>query len=239
VLTSRPPDDLPNAGELPDEPFLIDRQLVEKIKAQALIDAGYTREQDDSLHSDEEQLKVAVLGAMTERHVARGRRDLVRRAVTKFELYAEMLPNAPGVQQLPRTIEETYAQDQLKKKMWSWLNYGTTGYVQTRIAELGYVLCEAPVARTKMIEETRKKEPTTETGRFLTTNGELIMDYYTGPAAQRFLAAARKLDAQLGLVVARRPELGAAVASQVGVVVRQAVGAIPHADAREREQGSA
>ena len=214
-----------------EESALLDRYMVDKIKAQALIDAGFTREQDEGLFQDEEQLKAAILGAMTERHVARGRRDLVKSAVTKFELYSEMLPNGPGVRQQPRTMEESVAREELKKKLWSWLNVGTTGFVQVRVAELGLVMCEAPVARTKMIEETGKREPTTETGRFLTANRDLILDYYTGPAAQRFLAAARKLDAQLGLVAARRPELAAAVANQVGVVVRQAVSSIPHANA--------
>ncbi|WP_203772415.1 hypothetical protein [Paractinoplanes deccanensis] len=211
---------------------------MEKIKAQALIDAGYAREHDGGLYSDEAQLKAAILAAMTERHVVRGRRDLARGAVTKFELYAEMLPQAPGVRQLPRTIEESAAQDQLKKKLWGWLNVGITGFAQVRVAELGYVLCEAPVARTKLIEETGKREPSTETGRFLTRNRDLILDYYTGPAARHFLAAARRLEAQLGLVIARRPELEAAVASQVGVVVRQAVSSISHADSADGELGT-
>ncbi|GAA1817333.1 hypothetical protein HC028_21185 [Planosporangium flavigriseum] len=215
------------------EPFVVDHHLVNKIKAQAIIDAGYCREQDGQVYSDEMQLKVAMLEAMINQHVAKGQRDLAKRAITKFELYAEMLPNAPGVESLPRTPEEAAAQDQLKKTLWSWLNAGTTGYVQVRVAELGYVLCEAPVSRTKVNEETGRREPTTETGRFLTTNRQLILNHYTTPAGTRFLAAARKLDAQLGLVTARRPELAEPIEKQLSVVLRQALESIRHADVRQ------
>lgn len=168
---------------------------------------------------------------MLDRHIVRGKRDLAQSAVTKFELYAELLPNAPGVPSLAHSLEEQAAQEQLKKAIWGWANVGTT--VQMRVAEAGYVLCEAKVSRTKVNEETGKREPTTETARFLTTDRELILTYYTGPAGRRFLAAARKLEAQLGLVASRRPELTVPIAKQLGVVVKQAVSAIPHADVRQ------
>ncbi|MEV6304372.1 hypothetical protein AB0M02_33545 [Actinoplanes sp. NPDC051861] len=239
MLQREVPEKSPGPGAASDAPVLIDTQFVEKIKAQALIDAGFARDQDGDLQSDEAQLKVAVVESMKDRHVARSRRDLAKSAVTKFELYAEMLPHAPGVKRLPQSIEESVARDQLMKKLWSWLNVGITGFVQVRVGELGYVLCEGPVARTKLSEETGKRQPTTEAGRFLTSNHDLILDYYTGPAAQRFLAAARKLEAQIGLVVARRPELETSVSDQVGVVVRQAVGSIPHADTGSGEAGRA
>lgn len=102
-----------------------------------------------------------------------------------------------------------------------------------RVAEAGYVLCEAKVSRTKTNEETGKREPTTETARFVTTDHEMILTYYTGPAGRRFLASARKLEAQLGLVAARRPELTESIAKQLNVVVKQAISAIPHADVRQ------
>lgn len=215
------------------EPMGIDQHLVDKIKAQALIDAGYVREQDGETFADDGQLKLAILNVMLERHVVRGKRDLAQSAVTKFELYAELLPNGPGVQSLAHGLEEQAAQEQLKKAVWGWANVGTTGFVQMRVAESGFVLCEAKVSRTKVNEETGKREPTTETARFLTTDRELILTYYTGPAGRRFLAAARKLEAQLGLVASRRPELTAPIARQLGVVVKQAVSAIPHADPRQ------
>jgi hypothetical protein len=61
----------------------------------------------------------------------------------------------------------------------------------------------------------------------------MILTYYTGPAGRRFLASARKLEAQLGLVAARRPELTESIAKQLNVVVKQAISAIPHADVRQ------
>jgi hypothetical protein len=58
------------------------------------------------------------------------------------------------------------------------------------------------------------------------------MTYYTGPAGAAFIRAARKLDAQLGLVADRRPELATPVAKQLNSVVKQAIASIPHADTK-------
>jgi hypothetical protein len=209
----------------------IDPDLVEKVKAEALIQAGYfTTSDDGAVLADFKQLPFAVLQVMQERHVVTGKRELAARAVTPFELYQELLPQGPGTRSLARTEEEKLAQQQLTKLLWSYANVGVSGFVQKNVAGLGVVLCEAPVARTKLNEETGKKQPTTERARFLTENGDLIMLYFTGPAGAAFMRAARKLDAQLGLVADRRPELTIPVAKQLGTVVRQAIASIPHAD---------
>jgi hypothetical protein len=122
------------------------------------------------------------------------------------------------------------AQKELIKLLWTCANVGVSGFVQTRVATLGLVLCEADVGRTKLIQETGKKEPTTERGRFLTANDDLIMTHFTRPAGIAFVRAARRLEAQLGLVADRRPELTVPVAKQLGSMVRQAVASVPHAD---------
>lgn len=209
----------------------VDLDLVEKIKAEVLIQAGYTStDEDGAVRADFKQLPFAVLQCMQERHVANGKRDLAPAAVTPFELYQELVPDGPGTRSLARGEEENLAQQQLTKTLWSFANVGVSGFVQKNVAAAGMVLCEAPVARTKVNEETGKKQPTTERARFLTTNGDLIMTYFTGPAGAAFMRAARKLDAQLGLVADRRPELTIPVAKQLGSIVRQAVASIPHAD---------
>lgn len=209
----------------------IDLELVEKIKAEALIQAGHSTQDDDgSARMSLKQLQFAVLQTMQDRHVVTGKRDLAARAATQFELYQELLPTAPGVQALARSDEERLAQSQLMKLLWGYANVGINSFVQKHVAGLGFVLCEAKVARTKVNEETGKRQPTTELARFLTADGELIMTYYTGPAGAAFVRAARKLDAQLGLVADRRPELAMPVAKQLGSVVKQAVASIPHAD---------
>lgn len=170
---------------------------------------------------------------MQDNHVVISKRDLAVNSVTAFELYQELLPHGPGVTTLARTDEERVAQQQLTKLMWGYANVGINSFVQKHVAGLGMILCEAgDVARTELNEETGKRQPTTELARFLTTDRELIMLYYTGPAGSAFVRAARKLDAQLGLVADRRPELAVPVAKQLSTVVRQAVACIPHADTK-------
>jgi hypothetical protein len=211
----------------------VDLELVEKIKAEALIQAGHhTTDQHGTVHASVKQLQFSVLQVMQDRHVATSKRDLATSAVTPFELYQELLPHGPGVQALARSNEEKLAQQLLTRQLWGYANVGISSFVQKNVASLGMVVCEAKVARTKLNEETGKKQPTTELARFLTTDGDLIMTYYTGPAGAAFVRAARKLDAQLGLVAARRPELAVPVARQLGSMVRQAVAAVPHADPR-------
>lgn len=211
----------------------LDLELVEKIKAEALIQDGHSVQDDDgTVRACFKQLPYAVLQTMQDRHVVTSKRDLAVGSVTQFELYQELLPQGPGVGTLARGAEEREAQRQLMKLLWSYANVGISGFVQKHVAGLGLVLCEAKVARTKLNEETNKRQPTTELARFLTTDGELIMTYYTGPAGAAFVRAARKLDAQLGLVADRRPELAVPVAKQLGSVVKQAVASIPHADTK-------
>lgn len=224
-----------NARPLPLQLELgLDRDLVDKIKAEAMIRAGFSTTDDDgTVRSDPKQVQVAVLQSMQENHVVTSKRSLAKQAVTSFELYQEILPQAPGTQSLAHTEEEKVAQTELTKLIWGFTNVGVSGFVQKHVAGLGLVLCEArDVARTKINEETGKKQPTTENARFLTSDRDLIMTYYTGPAGAAFMRAARKLDAQLGLVADRRPELAAPVARQLSTVVRQAVASIPHADTK-------
>lgn len=227
------PSDLEATDSSSADEYGVDMELVEKIRAEALIQAGHsTTDEDGTVRASVKQLQFTVLQVMQERHVVISKRDLSTSAVTQFELYQELLPQGPGAQTLARTDEEKLAQQLLTKQLWSYANIGISGFVQKNVATAGMVLCEAKVARTKLNEETGKKQPTTELARFLTTDGELIMTYYTGPAGAAFVRAARKLDAQLGLVADRRPELTMSVAKQLGSMVKQAVASIPHADPR-------
>jgi hypothetical protein len=214
------------------EMTFLDLDLVEKIYSQALIDAGYYVDDDGLTQADEKQLKQAVVQTMLDNHVVNGQKDLASHGVTKFELYAEMLPTAPGVRALPASAEEEAAKNRLVAKIWNLCNTGVTGHVQANIPNSGHVVVEAKVARTKVNEETGKKEPTTEMARFLTGDKDLIMAHLTNPAGAKFLAQARKLENLLGMVTARRPELAGPVARQLNDVVKQAVASIPHADTR-------
>jgi hypothetical protein len=220
-------------GESNEIQLFLDEDLIEQIEAQALIDHGYSREENGRPTADFKQVQLAVLQAIANEHVANNAKELSKRAVTKFELYSEVLPRGPGVSSLPTSPEEEAARDRLMRQVWNYTNTGPSGFVQKNIVNTGMILCQAKVARTKLNQETGTKEPTTEIGRFITGDRELILTYYTGPAGAAFLRAARKLDNQLGLVTGRRPELALPVARQLGVVVKQAVAAVPHADPRQ------
>ncbi|MGH3612534.1 MAG: hypothetical protein ACRDRK_08040 [Pseudonocardia sp.] len=221
-------------GELFGIPKAPDPDLVKKIQAEALIQAGFVDQgEDGEILASYRKLQNAVVQVMHERHIVRSKKDFNSGAVTKFELYQEMLPDAPGVQSVADTVDEKAAQDDLMRKLWTYLNTGTTGFVQKNAAGEALVLCEGDVPRTKINEENGRREPRTEKGRFLTDDGELILTYYTGPAGAAFIKQARKLEAQLGMVGKRRPELAASVAKQVGAMVKQAVTSVPHADPRQ------
>ena len=211
---------------------IINNDLVLKIVAQAMIDSGYSREEDGLEIADEKQLKAAAVQQMLDAHVVNSQKHLASKSATKFDLYAELLPKAPGVNTVPETIEEEIAQRTLMTKVWGYTNTGTSGFVQANIPDSGYVVCEAKVGRTKINQETGKREPVTEMARFLTADKDLIMTHFTGPAGAAFVRAARKLENMLGMVTERRPELAVPVARQLNVVVKQAVTMIPHADAR-------
>jgi hypothetical protein len=211
---------------------LLDLDLVEKIISQALIDSGYWVDDDGLPKADEKQLKQAVVQAMLDRHVVNRQPDMAARGVTKFELYSELLPTGPGIAELTGSAEEEAAKTKMINKIWGYTNTGTTGHVQSNIPNTGYVVVEAKVARTKVNQETGKKEPTTEMARFLTGDKDLIMAHLTNPAGAKFVAQARKLENLLGMVTERRPELAVPIARQLNVVVRQAVASIPHADTR-------
>jgi hypothetical protein len=215
------------------EYYEVDHELVERILSQALIDAGLVFEGEDPPRANPKLLAAAVLEAMQANHVAAVKRDMAKMAVTKFELYAEVFPGGPGVREVAARPEERIVQTDLMKRLWALTNTGPTGYVQKNVGESGYVLCEAHVPRTKLNEESGKRQPTTEPGRFLTADRDLIITHYTGPAGAAFIRAARRLEAQLGLVGERQPELVAPVARQAGAALKQAVAAIPHADVRQ------
>lgn len=212
---------------------LIDRDLVEKIMNQALIEAGFTREEDGLALADEKRLKAATVECMLSNHVVGTSKEMSSRGVTKVELYSELLPTAPGVVNLPASAEEDEAKTKLMTKVWGYTNTGTTGHVQANVGESGYIVVEAQVRRTKVHQETGRREITTDMSRFLTTDRDLIMTHLTGPAGAKFVAQARKLENLLGMVTERRPELTVPVARQLSVVVRQAVAAIPHADTKQ------
>ncbi|WP_280413444.1 hypothetical protein [Nocardia asiatica] len=214
--------------------YVLNSDLVEQIESQTLIDEGFCYDDPNGRPvADTKQLQHAVLQVMEKRHVVANNRELAKNAVTKFELYSEILPNGPGVKTLPESPEHAEVHQRLMRKVWGFANTGQSGYVQKNIAPTGMILCEASVARTKINEETRKREPGTEIGRFLTSDPQLILKYFTAPAGSAFAKAARKLENQLGLVTSRQPELAMPVARQIGVVVKQAVAAIPHADVRQ------
>lgn len=220
-----------------DEPFeqpqVLDMDMVEKLCNQALLDSGYVVEEDGQLHADEKQLKMAVVQAMLDGHVVKGKTDMAAQAVTKFELYTEILPHGPGIDSLPDSPEGILARNKLCAMVWTLTNTGRSGHVQARIPTSGLILVEAEVNRTKVNQETGKKEPTTERGRFLTSDKDLILTHFTNPAGAKFLAHAQKLENLLGMVAERRPELALPVAQQLGVVMKQVVAAIPHANPRQ------
>jgi hypothetical protein len=218
-----------DAGDF-SPPDVID---VDAVVEQTLIDHGFSnRNREGVLIFDKAELQKAVREAM-ESHVATNKKDLDAKAVTKAELYAEVLPNGPGVQSIADNPDWIAVQKKLQDKVWGIASTGVTGHVQKGVGPSGMILCEAEVSRTNISEETGKKVPSTQIARFLTVDHQLILKYYTGPGGADFTRAGRKLETKLSMVTKRQPELTVGVARQMAAVLKQVIGALPHADVKQ------
>lgn len=184
---------------------------------------------------DEDGLKDAVFQLMVNEHVVDDPAKLTEGAVTAHELYEAVLPNGPGARQQPVTIEEAEGRKKLMSKLWGFTNTGTSGYCQQRAEAEGFtfVLCEAKVGRTYRSEETGRPKPTTEIGRFLTDDANLINQHSTLPSTLKLTKAAEAVSKHMQMAVRRHPELAPVVARQVGSAVKQAqLSLAPVADAK-------
>lgn len=194
---------------------------VKQIIAQTLIDAGFYFETNGVRFSSEEALKSQILDEMITHHVVHNRNDLGK-AVTQWKLYKTLFPNGPGVQvDVPKDDLETQkALKKLLSQIWGYINTGTTGAIQQRVASTGLLLCEADVSRSE------DQEPGTARGRFLTADPDLIDDY-VDTFCDEFIKSGRKASNKAGLVINRRPELTKRVAKKLQKAVRETIAGIP------------
>src|SRR5262245_13563507 len=202
-----------------------DLEVRDRLVLETLSAAGFVyKDSAGEKEIDDEALMEAVFREMVNNHVVDQPKQMAKTAVTQFELYGVVLPKGPGVSRQPATEEERLARDLLQRKLWGYTNTGITGYVNRRVEAEGftYVLCEAQVARTYRSEETNRKKPVTEPGRFLTDNDELIEAYSTLPRAEKLVKAAEAVAKHMIMATRRHPGLAAAVARQIRSAVRQA-----------------
>lgn len=153
-----------------------DPAIVELHKADALVRAGYfSADSVGRVLPCSNKLKVAVLQSFRERHVVAVRRDLAKCAVTKLELYRELLPQGLGVDSPTLTTEERLAHQQLAFTLGGYADATPDGFVRKGVESLGLEVCEARIFRTKPDAVTRKLHLTTAIGRFVTKDRELVL----------------------------------------------------------------
>ncbi len=206
-----------------------DMEAVDKLVHEACASKGfvYTDRSGEEL-IDDEAIKAVVYDVMTQDHVVDEPRDMTKGAITQHELYGAIFPGGPGANRQPATEEERLARDYLSRKVWGWTNTGVSGYVNKRVEAEGMslIMCEAPVARTYRSDETGRKKPTTESGRFLTDHPDLISAHSTLPRAAKLIKAAEAVAKHAAMAVRRHPELNDTVARQIRGALKQSQAAL-------------
>jgi hypothetical protein len=206
-----------------------DLEAVDKLVHEACASKGfvYTDRSGEEL-IDDELMKAAVYEVMLQDHVVDEPGDMTKGAITQHELYVAIFPNGPGANRQPVTEEDSLARDRLSRKLWGWTNTGVTGHVNKRVEAEGMslIMCEASVARTYRSEETGRRKPTTESGRFLTDHPDLIATHSTLPRAAKLIKAAEAVAKHAGMVVRRHPELNSTVATQIRGALKQSQAAL-------------
>ena len=206
-----------------------DMEAVDKLVHEACASKGfvYTDRSGQEL-IDDEAIKAAVYDVMTQDHVVDEPRDMTKGAITQHELYGAIFPGGPGANRQPASDEEGLARDYLSRKVWGWTNTGVSGYVNKRVEAEGMslIMCEAPVARTYRSDETGRKKPTTESGRFLTDHPDLISAHSTLPRSAKLIKAAEAVAKHASMAVRRHPELTSTVATQIRGALKQSQAAL-------------
>ena len=210
-----------------------DLALVDTYIDDAWRQRGWIYEKDGVEHRNSGAARHFVAEVVAKNYVVEVDADLGPKSFTKSELYRVVFPDGPGARTQPATLEERKARDALQTYVWGLTSVGTDGHVQRQLAPLGLVLCEAQVPRTRTSRE-RPHDigPDTDLGRFATSNGDLILKYFTARQGLAFQRAAQRLEKSLSMVVDRQPELLIPVAKQLQTMVRAAIAQIPHGDAK-------
>lgn len=201
-----------------------DKLVLEACRAKGFVFTDRSGEE----RIDFEAMKQETYQVMIDDHVVDDQAQVTKLATTQHELFAAIFPDGPGARRQPASLEEAAARDELARKVWSFVNTGTTGYVNLRVEAEGLtlVMCEAPVARTYQSEETGRRKPVTEPGRFLTDNGDLIATHSTLPKAHKLVKAAEAVAKHMAMATRRHPELTAAVNRQITGAISQSRAAL-------------
>ncbi|HEY5273077.1 MAG TPA: hypothetical protein VIJ34_07560 [Acidimicrobiales bacterium] len=180
-------------------------------------------------------MREAVYQVMLKSHIVSAPSEMTARACTEHELYEEVFPHGPGARSQPASEEERLARQHLSRKLWGFVNTGTTGYCNKRAEIDGHtlVMCEAAVGRTYHSEETGRPNPKTEPGRFFTDHADLIAQNSTLPQTLKLTKSADAVARHLTMALRRHPEMAPVIARQtVGALKQTQLTLSPLADAK-------
>lgn len=191
--------------------------VIDDRKDEVVVAAGFS-------HEDDEGNDVADYGALKQaaalvvsRAVVSNRDDRAKIGLSAGDLYASVLPGAPGADgSMPGDFVDSQVKERLVRFLWGITQVSPTGYVQKQLTD-GRVVVRAKVHR--------GHDPVTVV--YVTDNPELLLTDSLQPEIDALVKRANKLHSHAAMIVTRQPALAGSVTKAITTGTRRAA-----ADAR-------
>jgi hypothetical protein len=144
-------------------------------------------------------------------------------SVTIWELYTDLYPHGPGVQDFCQTRLEYDVASALISQLSRLSSPGLKTHLQSGVKHLDALVCEGKVGRKLVYEGSAKKVSVTMSGRFITQDGSLMVKYNGLAAAKAMAAEIRKGGNIFGLIGERNPDARLPLANVVWPIITSAM----------------
>lgn len=219
--------------DLPEVPE-VDQNQVDAIMEQAWMNVGCSIRIQGVLQADRTRAKELVFNTVVDNHELHSEAEIeTAKAFSKPEFYGEVFGDkgdgrpAPGPALTTKDINELAAVAGLAHEMWDWCTGSTTGYVQNGLEDSGLVLCQHTIQRPLYNPLVGRVQPMPALVRWVTADHDMILKYYTGPAGEAYVKAAKRYQAKLRMVVRRQKEIQPKLTAQAAKFLGQAKDELP------------
>jgi hypothetical protein len=170
---------------------------------------------------DDTKLKVDVYDTVKKK-VARSREEISKSSITNGELYAQILPDAPGSdpKELPHLDDmQREVRRSLMRKVWGYTQPKRIGFIQKRLGAEGTKLVLCRTTSTRGLDDVEVC--------FVTDNPDLIMSESVMPQIESLVKKADDLRLHTEMVVDRQPALESRITRELGIGVRRIEATLP------------
>lgn len=188
---------------------------------ESLINAGHVAiAADGTQTADEDAMKAKAVSVVGDRVVSK-KTERSTNSITPGELYAAVVPGAPGTD--PSTVAsldavETEVRKRLVRKLWNLTNPNQSGYIQKRLGDTSsLILCRTTVMRG--LDEQK--------GCYVTDDATLIMEDSVAPRIESLVREAANLRKHADMVTSRHPELEQKLLTALNAGARRAAAELP------------